>query len=476
MRQSSRRILRSLAVAALLCLCAARAENLSQLPARTSPAWLRDGVVYEIFPRDFSAAGNLDAITARLDELKDLGVTILWTMPIHPIGEKGRKGGFGSPYSIKDYYAVDPQYGTVDDFKRLVAQAHQRNMKVIMDLVANHTAWDSVMMQHPEYYMQNAEGKVISPQPAWSDVAGLNYNNPKLRDYMITMMKYWVQSCDVDGFRCDVAWNVPTDFWEEARAQLDSVKPDIVMLAEASKPELLVKAFDVDYAFPMLSTLNEVLINGAPASHLRATWEESQRQFPRESLHMRVSDDHDESRAISRYGVRGALAASALMFTLDGVPLLYNGMEVGDATESGDPALFEKQPIFWSPKDRPPLRKIYRDLIRLRKEYAPFRNGRVVWLRNSNEASLVTFQRADEQNEFVMVINFSNRPVNGQVEVSNGEDFKPVQIAGMPRVPNQDFPSVHLGGFGWRIYQRSLPPVEHAAVAGAIPVQIGSAH
>jgi glycosidase len=450
-------------VVLLLCQAAAPAQNLSQIPARTAPAWLRDGVVYEIFPRDFSAAGNLDGVTGRLDELKDLGVTILWLMPIHPIGEKFRKGEFGSPYSIKDYYAVDPHYGTVEDFKRLVAQAHKRNLKVIMDLVANHTAWDSVMMAHPEYYKQNAQGQIIPPVPEWSDVAGLNYANPNLRQYMITMMLYWLRTCDVDGFRCDVASMVPTDFWEAARAQLESVKPDIMLLAEASQPDLLVKAFDADYAWPLMGALNEVLIKGAPASRLRASWEESRRQFPRDALHMRVTDDHDEPRAVSRYGLRGALAGSALMFTLDGVPLLYNGMEVGDATESGDPALFDKLPIFWSPKDRPPLRRIYRDLIRLRKENAPLREGPVEWLHNSSEGSLVSFERAGQSNDFVVVINFSNRPIQGQVQVNDAQDFKPVPIAGMPPVPKQDFPSVHLGGFDWRIYQRPLPPVEHAA-------------
>jgi glycosidase len=458
----------------LLCTQGIAGEDFAKIPARTSPEWLRDGVIYEIFPRDFSAAGNLAGVTARLDELKDLGVTILWTMPIHPIGEKGRKGELGSPYSIKDYYAVDPHYGTLEDFKQFVAESHKRGLKVIMDLVANHTAWDSAMMEHPEFYKQNAEGKVIPPEPDWSDVAGLNYGNPKLRDYMITMMKYWVKTCDVDGFRCDVAWGVPTDFWEQARVQLESVKPDIMMLAEASKPDFLVKAFDIDYAFPMLSTLNDVLINGAPASLLRSTWEESRKQFPCGALHMRVTDDHDEPRAVSRYGVRGALAGSALMFTLDGVPLLYNGMEVGDATESGDPALFDKLPIFWSPKDRPPLRKIYHDLIKLRKENAPLRNGTVTWLPNSNEGSLVTFMRGDEKNEFVVVINFSNRPCKGQVEITNGEDFKAVQIAGMPQIPKQDFPSVHLGGFEWRIYKRCMVPGDNA-LAGKIPVQVGSA-
>jgi glycosidase len=267
---------------------------------------------------------------------------------------------------------------------------------------------------------------------------------------------------------------VPTDFWETARTQLESVKPDIILLAEASKPELLVKAFDVDYGWPLMGALNDVLTKGAPASNLRASWQESERLFPRDALHMRVSDDHDEPRAVSRFGVRGALAASALMFTLDGVPLLYNGMEVGDATESGDPALFNKLPVDWSPKGRPPLRKIYRALIRSRKEHAPFRDGRVVWLPNSKEDSLVTFERADENAEFVVVINFSNRPLSGRVEVDNSEDFKPVGISGMPEVPDQDFPSVHLGSFEWRIYQRDLTAAKPAA-SDAGNVQVGSA-
>ena len=341
-------VLPGLVMVALCGPLAAPAENLSQVPARTSPAWLRDGVLYEIFPREFSPAGNLNAITARLDELQNLGVTILWTMPIHPIGEKGRKGEYGSPYSIKDYYAVDPHYGEVEDYKRLVAEAHKRNMKVIMDLVANHTAWDSVMMEHPDFYKQNAAGKIIPPVPDWTDVAGLNYKNPRLREYMISMMTHWVKTCDVDGFRCNVASMVPSDFWEAARAQLEAVKPDIMMLAEASQPDLMVKAFDLDYSWPLLSTINDVLMKGQPATRIRASWEESAEQFPHGALHMRITDDHDEPRAIARFGAEGALAGSALMFTLDGVPLLYNGMEVGDATESGDPALFEKLPILWS--------------------------------------------------------------------------------------------------------------------------------
>lgn len=436
----------------------ARGEDLSKVEARRAPQWLRDGIIYEIFPRNFSKQGTFDGITGRLDELQDLGVNVLWLMPIHPIGQKMRKGTIGSPYAVRDYYAINPEYGTEADLKRLVTEAHKRQLKVIIDIVANHTAWDSVMMEHREFYKQDANGKIIPPVPEWTDVAGLNYENPQLCAHMIDMLKHWIDPAtfDLDGFRCDVASMVPTAFWEKAREELTRVKPDIMMLAEASKPELLVKAFDIDYAWPLHGILNDVLLNGAPASAFKRSWEESRQQFPQGSLHMRISDNHDEARAVARFGAKGALAASALMFSLDGVPLLYNGMEVGDATESGDPALFEKLPVFWNPKGRPALRDIYRDLIRLRKDNAAFRNDRVVWLHNSDEANLVTLMRADEKSEFVTVINFSNRPITGWLEVMHDQDFKPVTIKGMAEAPSNGFPLFRLGGFEWRMYRRSI--------------------
>jgi cyclomaltodextrinase / maltogenic alpha-amylase / neopullulanase len=435
-----------------------QAQDLALGTARTAPQWLRDGVVYEIYPRQFSAAGNFNGITARLDELKDLGVNILWLMPIHPLGEKMRKGTLGSPYAVKDYYGINPDYGTAEDLKRLVAEAHKHGLKVIIDIVANHTAWDSVLMEHPEFYKQDANGKIVPPVKEWTDVAGLNYENPKLREYMVGMLKHWVDPAtfDIDGFRCDVAYMVPTSFWEEARTELTKTKPDIMMLAEATKPELLLKAFDIDYSWPLHGTLNNVLLNGAPASELKRSWEESQRQFPKGALHLRISDNHDEARAVARFGIRGALAASAMMFCLDGVPLLYNGMEVGDATESGDPALFEKLPIFWQPKERPPLREIYRDLIKLRKEYDAFRKDRVVWLRNSDEANLVTFMRIGNNDEFVVAVNLSSRPIVGSVEVMHDQEFRPMKISGMPDCPPGGFPLFRLNGFEWRIYHRVI--------------------
>ena len=451
------RIFLPLATAAILSTSPACAESdVSAAAARPSPDWLRAGTIYEIYPRNFSAAGNLAGVTAKLDELHDLGVTILWTMPIHPIGEKFRKGDFGSPYSIKDYYAVDPNYGTLADFKQLVAGAHQRGMKVIMDIVANHTAWDSVMMTNTEFYKQDAPGHVIPPVPEWTDVAGLSYKNSALREYMIAMLKYWIKEADVDGYRCDVAYMVPTDFWEQVRAELIKVKPDLMMLAEASKPELLTNAFDIDYSWPLLATLNKVFLHDAPATDIHKCWDESVKQFPKGSLHLRISDDHDEARAVARYGLAGALAASALMFTLDGVPLLYNGMEVGDATESGDPALFDKLNIFWNPKERGALQFTYHDLIKLRKDYAALRNDRVIWLPNYEDSKVISFMRLDASDEFVVVINLSNRPVTSSLKVLNAAEFKPVKIAGQPDAPAGDLPRFVLDGFGWRIWHRTV--------------------
>jgi len=315
-----------------------------------------------------------------------------------------------------------------------------------------------VMMKHPEFFKRDASGKILPPVPEWSDVAGLNYANPQLRAYMIKMMEYWVQTCDIDGYRCDVASMVPEDFWMEARAAIGKIKPDFMWLAEASKPELMTQAFNLDYDWPLMASLNKVIMDSAPASDLERTWEQSRQEFPKGTLHMRVSDDHDESRAVARFGINGALAASALMFTLDGVPLLYNGMEVGDATESGDPALFNKLTIFWQPKGRPPLREIYQGLISLRERYAGcFCNNRVTWLHNSDANDVVTFMRADGTNEFIVAINFSNRPVSGQVQLENGGGFKPVPISGLLDPPTGELPQFHLNGFEWQIYHRAVP-------------------
>ncbi len=427
------------------------ARDFSKEPARLSPDWVKDAVIYEIFPRNYSQKGDFNSITADLDRLKNLGVTVLWLMPVHPVGRLKAKGTVGSPYAVKDYMAVNPDYGTPGDLKRLVAEAHKRGLKVIIDIVANHTAWDSVMMKNKNYYTQNARGEIIPPVPDWADVADLNYDNPDLRKYMIEMLKMWIREYDLDGFRCDVAGFVPTDFWETARAEVDRVKADTIWLAEWESPDLLVKAFNLDYSWANHATLADVMFGNKPASEIRKTWETDNAKNPRGALRMRFSDNHDERRAIARFGERGALAAQALVFTLDGVPLVYNGMEAGDTTESGAPALFEKLPVFWQfAERRPEFPRFYKAMIELRKNSVALRRGDLRWLKNSDEARVLTFLRTSGGEEVLVAVNLSNQPFFGAVEIAgNFEEITPERKSSAAGLP-----TLALDSFGYRIFRR----------------------
>lgn len=428
------------------------ARDFSKTTARVSPDWIRDAVIYQIFPRQYSQKGDFNSITSDLDRLKDLGVTVIWLMPIHPIGQEKKKGTIGSPYAVRDYYAVNPDYGTKEDFRRLVTEAHKRGLKVIIDIVANHTAWDSVMMKTPAFYTHNDQGEIIPPVPDWADVADLNYDNPDLRKYMIEMLKFWVRDFDLDGYRCDVAGFVPTDFWEDARREVDKVKKDTIWLAEWHEPDLLVEAFNLDYAWALHSSIDEVLHGRKPAGAIRETWEAERARFPMNSLHMRFTDNHDERRAIARFGEGGALAGQALVFTLDGVPLVYNGMEVGDTAESGFPALFEKMPIFWDIKvRRPEFPAFYDGMIKLRKHHPALRRGQVNWVKNSDPDRVLSFWRKDANEEILVAINMTNAPFFGSVEV--GGRFEEI-------TPNREksavgLPALSLGSFEFRIFKKT---------------------
>jgi len=445
-----------LALASQVAGSAQQSRDVSRESARQIREWIRDAVVYEVFPRAFSPEGNFNGITNQLDRLKDLGVTILWLMPIHQIGQEKKKGSVGSPYAVRDYYSINPDYGTRDDLRRLINECHKRGLKIIIDIVANHTSWDSVMMKNADFYKRDAQGKIIWPYD-WTDVAWLNYENPKLRDYMIEMLKYWIREFDLDGFRCDVAGEVAVDFWERARTEIEKIKLDIVMLAEASKPDLLVKAFDLDYAWPLHTTLSAVLTGSSPATAIRLVLEQERSKFPRGATHMIFSDNHDESRAIARFGERGALAASALVFTLDGVPLLYNGMEAGDTTESGAPALFEKMPVFWAIVERRrQFPEFYKQIISLRRDHPALRRGEMEWLRNSDEQRVASFLRRDVSEELLVTINLSNVPFTGRVEVASGSSFKDITPNSISKDHVVGLPVLTLNSWGVRIFRRAL--------------------
>ena len=438
-----------------------QSDTVSPAPARQAPAWMDQAVIYEIFPRDFSPEGTLAAVTAKLDTLHALGVNVLWIMPVHPIGEARRLGPLGSPYAARDFYAIDPALGSKADFAHLVEAAHARGMRIILDIAADHTSWDSVMMAHPEYYTHDAAGKIVSPH-GWSDVAGLNYDNPALRQYMIDMFTYWLKTFHLDGFRCDAASFVPTSFWEQLRPALEAVRPDVLLLAEASKPELMTRAFDLDYGWPLLATFNEVIEHGRPATAIEATWKEQQGAFPQGAEHMLISDDHDEQRATVRYGAAGALAASALVFTLPGVPMLYNGMEVGDSTPSGAPALFDKLPLYWG-EQRSQFTAFYSAMIPLRAASTALRHGDLVWLHNSDEQHVISFLRRSPEETDLIAVNLSNTPFRGSVEVASprNQNWKEVSFAPPPR-PGKQVPAASA----------SLPPALPALSLNAFQVRM----
>ncbi len=378
----------------------------SLLDARKSAEWVKNAVIYEVYLRSFSPEGTFFALAGKIPELKKLGVTVLWLMPIHPVGAVHRKGSLGSPYSVQDYYKVNPEFGTMADFMSLVKSVHQHGLKIIIDLVANHTAWDNPLLkEHPEWYTHDAQGKIVSPNPDWTDVADLNYDQPELRKYMISMMKYWIRDVGIDGFRCDVSELVPLDFWENARAELDAIKP-ILMLSEGSLPEHHIKAFDITYSWNVYDVLEKVISGSTPATIFEELLKSESYRYPRGSLRMRFNTNHDKNAydgpAVKKFGIQGAKATAALDFTFPGVPLIYNGEEAGNDKKLD---LFEKVDIDWSKGSD--FRTTYETLSTLRQEHPALREGTYTSIPNSNERRIFSFLRSTNEDTVLTVINFS---------------------------------------------------------------------
>ncbi len=390
------------------------------MEAKKSADWVNNAVIYEVYLRSFSREGTLKALEARVPELKNLGVTVVWLMPIHPVGKIDRKGTLGSPYSVQDYYAVNPEFGTLDDFKSLVRTLHQQGMKIIIDLVANHTAWDNPMLkEHPEWYTHDASGKIIPPNPDWTDVADLNYDRAELRDYMITMMKYWVKDIGIDGYRCDVAELVSTDFWEEAGAALESIKP-VMMLSEGTIPEHHVHAFDLTYSWNVYDVLEKVIQGSTPATIFHDLLKTESYQYPRGALRMRFNTNHDKNAwdgpAIEKFTPQGAKATAVLIFTYPGVPMIYNGEEVGNEKKL---SLFEKVDIDWSKNTE--FRLLYEQLSSLRKEHSALIEGSYSPVKNSLEHNVLSFMRIKGKDSVFVAINFS--PISRKVKFGSSVFF-----------------------------------------------------
>lgn len=408
-----RRVPLLFAVAVVLIGCAGRSpapESALLDPAdvvgtRLEPAWIQDGLIYELFVRDFTPEGTFRAVIPRLDELADMGVSTIWLMPIHPIGADRRKGRLGSPYSIRDYYAVDPDYGTLSDFQALVDAIHNRGMRIIVDLVINHTAWDHPWVtEHPDYYTRNAEGEMVPPVPDWSDVADLDFSNQALRDELREVMQYWVRDFDIDGYRVDTASMIPRDFWEESIPAVQEIKP-VLFLAESADTSLREAGFQLIYDWSGYASLKTAFSRGRAINHIYA----AQRELvpAADATYLRFTTNHDETAwdaapPVLFGGQAGARAAAVAQLLLPGVPMLYNGQEVGNSQSW---AFFDRWDYDWDAN--PQTREFYAALGRAWSASAALRFGELRVVPNRSPRTVASYLRVAREQQVLVLANFS---------------------------------------------------------------------
>ncbi len=378
------------------------------------PEWSKNATIYEVNVRQYTAEGTFNAFAAHLPRLKEMGVDIIWLMPIHPIGVKNRKGSLGSEYSVKDYYGVNPEYGNLDDLKALVKKIHEMGMHVILDWVANHSAWDNPLAaEHPDWYTKTPEGN-FQPTPwyDWDDVIDFDYNVPAMRKYMTDALKYWVKEADIDGYRCDVAGFIPVDFWDNARAELDAINP-VFMLAEWESRDLYKKAFDMTYAWSLWDKMKDATTHKKGVGGLVEYMAHDVSTVPRDAYRMTFTDNHDknswEGNQFSNFG-DGLPACMVLCSVINGMPLVYSGQEAGLAHSL---KFFDKDTIEWKAH---PFYDLYKRLFALKHQNPALwngaRGGEMVRIYNDQPGTVISFSREKDGNRVIPVFNFSDKPVS----------------------------------------------------------------
>jgi glycosidase len=388
------------------------------------PAWSRNAVIYEINVRQFTPEGTLVALQRHLPRLKALGVDILWLMPVQPIGVKNRKGVLGSYYAISDYTAVNPEFGTEADFKAFVNAAHRQGMKVILDWVANHTAFDHKWITaHKDWYVTRPDGTIINARDNeghdtdWTDVAELDFGNVAMRRAMIADMRWWLDRTGIDGFRCDVAGGAPTDFWVDARRALRTSRPDLFMLAEAEDPGIHA-AFDMTYGWRLHHLMNEIAQGKQTTATLDAYFAKDDSLFGRDAYRMYFTSNHDENSwngtEFERMGANH-LPAFVLDATVQrSMPLLYSGQEVSMKKRL---RFFEKDTVDWSGQT---LAGFYHAMFDLKHQQPALANG--AWggtqsvLRTNGGDRVYAFTRTKGANTVLVALNFGDEGVNAAYE------------------------------------------------------------
>lgn len=374
--------------------------------------WAKDAVIYEVNVRQYTEEGTFAAFSEHLQTLKDMGITTLWFMPIHPISETNRSGILGSYYSITDYRAVNPEFGTAEDFKALVDKAHDMGFTVMMDWVANHTGWDCAWIEaHPEWYTKGDDGKITDPiGMGWPDVADLNYDNKELWAEMIDCMAYWVREFDIDGFRCDYANGVPREFWEQAREELDAIKP-LLWLAEDNREKgLLEGAFDLNYNWELYDALLNLAQDKTKVSNIKPyLFNEG---YPEGTYRLNFLNNHDknswERTIVEAFGHEKLPCLFAMLYTIPGTPLIYTGDEIGLDHKI---AFMEKDAVDW---DSSPVsyRQLLAELADIRRENPALHAGNYGGPMQSiltGRPSILSFTREVEGNTVICVFNMVKR-------------------------------------------------------------------
>lgn len=396
---------RTTIIISLLCLLMALP---TAVRAQFKLAQPKDIVMYQVNPRVFAPNHSLKAVEGRIDSISALGVNVMWVMPIFPIGVEKTKN---SPYCIRDYKAVAPEFGTIDDMKSLVKACHEHGMALIVDWVANHTAWDNPWVKaHPEWYTHK-DGKIISPQGPgwdWDDVADLNYDNYYMRKAMIAAMKFWIVEVGIDGFRCDVADGVPTDFWQECIAELRKAAAprNILMLAEGNnKANLIEGGFDMDYGWKFKDEALKVFKGEKPAYDLFQTDSAEYAGLPQTKVKMRFTTNHDQSTQatppVEFNTVRGSMAAYVATALLHGGPLIYSSQEVAFPKPIN---FFHYVPVDWTAN--PQIYREYQTIIKVFNTNPALRYGTITPVRDK---SVFAFARSYNGEDILVVVNTTAR-------------------------------------------------------------------
>lgn len=372
--------------------------------------WSHSTNIYEVNIRQYTQEGTFVAFAQHLHRLADMGVETLWLMPVTPIGKKGRKGSMGSYYAGADFVTTNPEFGTIADFKQLVAAAHALGMKVIIDWVANHTALDHTWVAaHPHYYLKDNAGN-FTERNGWDDVIDLDYKQTALRIAMVEAMAFWVHETGIDGFRCDMAHLVPLDFWESARTFLDTIRP-LFWLAECEEANYH-PVFDSTYTWQWMHATKNMVQQQLTATVLDKVLYQYEENFPISALRLFFTANHDENSwngtEYEKYG-RAALPLAVFAATWSGIPLLYSGQELPNLKRL---AFFEKDPIEWQTPIQ--LHAFYQTLLKLRKQHPALLNGSAagVTLRlNLPYERMFGFIRHKADKKVLVLLNFSEEPV-----------------------------------------------------------------